>query len=450
VALVFPCLWRSNLQAGDLSSHLYNAWLVQLIHRGQAPGLSIATQSTNVLFDWILSALLALTGPAAAQRIAVVLAVLVFVRGAFAFVSAVAGKRAWDVLPFLAILAYGWVFRVGLFNFYLSLGLCFWALALAWSFPRRLPAVLAILIAAYVAHGLPPVWAAGVLIYRAVWIRVPGRARLFAAGILVAMVALSVAMALTLRIQWSFSQLLLTTGADQAYIYDSKYQWISIGILLLWASIAWKSRKALTGLPFHIWALTAAGILIFPTSAWLPQYHHALAFIAERMSLAAGVCLCAALAGTQTAAWQRYAIAAVTAIFLLFVYTDEGALNDLEERIAAATSRVPPEGRVVTSIHTSQLRTNPIDHMIDRVCIGHCYSYANYEPSSGQFRVRVTGPTTIVAPTDMDSSRMQTGGYAVKPRDLPLFRISLSNTGEIVVQEMPPGALIDATWWNGL
>ena len=60
------------------------------------------------------------------------MAVLVFVWGAFAFVSKVAGRRPWHLLPCIAMLAYGWVFHMGFFNFYLSLGLCFWALALAW------------------------------------------------------------------------------------------------------------------------------------------------------------------------------------------------------------------------------------------------------------------------------------------------------------------------------
>src|SRR5438445_743954 len=75
VLLLIPCFWQSRLQAGDLSSHIYNAWLAQLIARGQAPGLSIASQTTNVLFDWILSALFQSVGASAAQRISAALAV---------------------------------------------------------------------------------------------------------------------------------------------------------------------------------------------------------------------------------------------------------------------------------------------------------------------------------------------------------------------------------------
>ena len=40
--LLVPCFWQRRIQAGDLASHVYNAWLAQLIERGQAPGLWIA------------------------------------------------------------------------------------------------------------------------------------------------------------------------------------------------------------------------------------------------------------------------------------------------------------------------------------------------------------------------------------------------------------------------
>ena len=59
------------------------------------------------------------------------------------------------------MLAYGWVFHMGFFNFYLSMGLCFWALALAWEWHARSVAIaVPLLCLAYVAHALPVVWTA--------------------------------------------------------------------------------------------------------------------------------------------------------------------------------------------------------------------------------------------------------------------------------------------------
>src|SRR5881396_2519473 len=88
VVVLIPCFWQRRIQAGDLSSHIYNSWLSQQIEIGKAPGLVIAPMSTNVLFDLMLGGLFRIAGPEAAQRIAVSMAVLIFFWGAFAFLSA--------------------------------------------------------------------------------------------------------------------------------------------------------------------------------------------------------------------------------------------------------------------------------------------------------------------------------------------------------------------------
>ena len=151
-----PATGSRASKAGDLSSHIYSSWLARLIESGRAQGLEAVHQTTNLLFDFILSGLFKVVGAEAAQRISVSLVVLTFVWGAFAFISAVSGRRAWHLMPVIAMLAYGWVFHMGFFNFYLSLGLCFWALALAWEWkPWRLAAAAPILALAYLAQALP-------------------------------------------------------------------------------------------------------------------------------------------------------------------------------------------------------------------------------------------------------------------------------------------------------
>src|SRR5213079_3035567 len=101
-----------------------------------------------------------------AQRIAVSIAVLTFVWGAFSFVSVVARGRSWHLLPCIAMLAYGWVFHMGFFNFYLSMGLCFGAMSLFWKPSRRRIVFAAVLLVlAYIAHALPVVWMCGLLAY---------------------------------------------------------------------------------------------------------------------------------------------------------------------------------------------------------------------------------------------------------------------------------------------
>src|SRR5712672_4222573 len=81
ITLLAPCFWHRRIEAGDLGSHVYNAWLAQLIERGQAPGLYLARQWNNVLFDLLLLKLGNLFGFAVAQKIGVSLCVLIFFWG---------------------------------------------------------------------------------------------------------------------------------------------------------------------------------------------------------------------------------------------------------------------------------------------------------------------------------------------------------------------------------
>ena len=67
------------------------------------------------------------------------------------------------------MLAYGWVFHMGFFNFYMALGMCFWAMALVWNpKPWRLAAAAGVLALAYLAHALPVAWCVCLLVYLAV------------------------------------------------------------------------------------------------------------------------------------------------------------------------------------------------------------------------------------------------------------------------------------------
>ncbi len=454
-ALLVPCFWQSRIQAGDLGSHIYNAWLAELIRQGRAPGLSIAPQTTNVLFDLLLIGLFRTVGCAAAQRIAVSLAVLAFAWGAFAFVGATA-RREWALLPVIGMLAYGWAFHMGFFNFYLSLGLCSWALALGWSLaPRRLLAAGPILLVAYVAQALPVEWVCLVLGF--LWLArrlrpKPG----WSVGVAVAgIAALRVVLWATMPTSWATSQIECVAGVDQAWVYNGKYWVTAAGLLLVFVALAAESirqngaRRLLDSELLQVIAVTAAGVLLLPSWVWLPGYHHPLVFISERMSLAIGVLLAAVAATASPRRWHRWAIGSLAAVFFVFLYVDERALNRFEDQVRDRVAQLPPMARVVSNAD-ADVHVNALAHMLDRVCIGRCYSYANYEPSSGAFRIRVTGPTSIVTPAALDASHMQRGEYTVEERDLPLYRISVAGDGSLAVDSMPAGTLIGVSKWNGL
>ena len=463
LAALAPCFWQPRIQAGDLSSHLYNAWLAQLIERGQAPGLTLARQSNNILFDWMLSGLLRAFGPGAAERVAVSAAVLVFFWGAFAFVWSCArpapARAPWHVAPCLAMLAYGWVFHMGLFNFYLSLGLCFAALAVVRRGKRGAVLVFPLLGIAYVAHALPVGWAAGVLLYDGAARALAPRYRIpLLAGALTGLAGLAALLCARFGGRWVPSQLMAISGAEQTWVYAMHYAPIAAAVLAIW--VLWFQRmletrgaeRTILDVRFQLWLLCAAGVVVIPGEILLPGMRHTLNVMAERMSLATAVMFCGLAASVRPRRGEIVALGAIAAIFFGCIYADERALNRLETRMAAAVAGLAPGQRVVSALEEPNSRVNCLAHLIDRVCLGRCFSYANYEPSTAQFRVRANGENGIVVWQYGQSWGMQAGGYLVEARDLPLYQLDVCGPGGsgLCATPVKAGAVLQPTWLHVL
>jgi hypothetical protein len=357
--LLAPCHWQPRLHAGDLSSHIDNSWLARLIESGRAQGLEAVRQTTNFLFDLILGGLFKVVGAEAAQRIAVSLAVLTFAWGAFAFISTVSGRRAWHLMPVIGMLAYGWVFQMGFFDFYLSLGLCFWALALGWeSKPWRLAAAGPILALAYLAHALPVVWAAGLLAY--LWLagRTAARTRAWMMAVsLLAMVLLRAWTGGTRIAEWSLQRIFMTSAADPSWTFDAKYYVLLVGLLLVWGALfldlmhQWGTLRLASSIPFQVCVVGAAGVFLLPATVLIPGFQHALVLIAERMALGVSVCVCALVGAARPRILERYALVVVALIFFGFLYRDERAMNALEDRMQGAVAQsVPGHGVVIRGV----------------------------------------------------------------------------------------------------
>ena len=448
VLLLAPVYWQPRVQAGDLSSHIYNAWLAQLIETGRSQGLVIVSQTTNILFDLMLGGLFRLFGAEAAQRISVSVAVLVFVWGAFRFVSVVGGRPAWHLLPCIAMLAYGWVFHMGFFNFYLSMGLCLWVLAVVWEWrPRRVAIAVPLVVLAYTAHALPVAWVAGLMLYQWLARRISPRARVYVTAFsLVGMVALRIVVAHAMFSRWSAQQIKMATGADQVSVFDSKYYVVLMGLVFLWGLLfldlarASGPRHVVSSVPFQFCVISAAAVSLLPTTILLPGFHHGLVFIADRMSLGVAICVCALLAAARPRAFQRYALALLAVVFFGFLYRDEKILNVIEDRMDDAISQLPAGQRILSGVDDPDLHTFAVTHMIDRACLGRCFSYANYEPSTALFRIRAVADNPYVTARYADSWAMQAGKYVVQDTDLPLLQLVLDQAGRMVVRNLNAGA----------
>jgi len=439
LALLIPCVWQERIQAGDLSSHLYNAWLALEIKRGAVPNLAIVFPWTNTLCDWMLEALLRFQNSVVAERVVSGAAVLVFFWGAFRLIHVATGAEPWPLAPFLAMMSYGLVFELGFLNYYVSTGLCLWILALLWTPDRRretLAAPLAIL--ALLAHALPVAWTALALGYLRLFRRITPHRRIW-------MLPAGVAGFVLLRIlvisrfpnRWSLDQVaslggvLGATGVEQVWLHNPKYVMVALGVLGLWWMLFLDrfDRESMTTNPIaHLCALNMAVFALAPSAVQLPQYQHVLAYIPQRVSLFEAVLILVLIGGARPSRVMSGCSCFLAAIFFLFLYVDDKALNVAESQMNALIATVPAGGRVVASVTDSHSRLSALSHAADRACIGHCFSYGNYEPASGQFRIRVLGANRAVAPNMRVVKEIEEGRHIVTEEEAPIYAICNSDS----------------------
>ncbi len=460
VLLVVPCIWHQRIEAGDLPSHTYNAWLAQLVHKGQAPGLYLTTRWDNVLFDVTLAHAAGVLGFAAAQKLLVSLCVLLFFWGVFALASAVAGRPPWLLAPAIAMIAYGYAFNMGFVNYYLSTGFASFALAAAWrGGVRRWILALALAPLVLLAHPVGFLWLAGTLAYRAVRQLLPGwwKAAVPAAAT-VAFFALHEYLLHLAKFEvlWNAPPVYLRTGADQLMLYGFRYD------VLAWTGFGFGCACFVAGLiarrhdraalrhvvaPLELYAVSFVALLLLPENLRFDPNAGWVGLLVSRLTIVPaiwGICALACLVRPSPAAenapsrpslasrapalhflaraWQGAGFAALAAVFFVFLYQDTAWLNRLEAHVESVLSPLPFGTRIIPLIAAEPgWRVQFIGHVADRACIGRCFTYSNYEAPSRQFRLRVSAQgSPIVTASEKDSGDMEDGDYTVRASDPPL------------------------------
>lgn len=432
---VLPCFWQPRLQAADLASHTYGVWLAQWIEQGKAPGLTLVFQTSNILFDLILNGAVHTLGFGLGPRVAVAVCVLLLFWGSFQLVTQFTKNRPWFLVSSLLILSYGWTLHYGLMNFYLGLAIAVWGMALCWERQSwRVGVGAGLILLSLAAHPLPAAWAAGLLAYSWVAPHLHENRRLWllAAGIF-AIAAISFYLSANFE-TISTPPVVPVLPADQAWVFGIKYAGIALLLEVFWVFLLMRLvhlrgfKEVIHSVPFQLFVLTMAFVLIMPTSVKLPLFTAPLSYITDRMTLPAGLLLCCLLAPAQPPAWQRIGLHALAGVFFVSLFTDALALNRMEGRMEQLMSALPPTQRVICSLDDPGIRIGLLKSVCDRACIGRCFSYSFYEPSTGQFQIRAKGPSPVVE-TDHDKlNQLESGGYVVRPEDLPLYQMAFCGT----------------------
>ena len=431
--LLVPCFWHRHIEACDLGSHLYNAWLAQLIHRGQVSGLWIAGQRTNVLFDLFLSSFGAVFGLHAAERIAVSLSILIFFWGAFALVAAASLRAPWFLAPIIAMIAFGYTFHMGFFNVYLSLGLSFFALAILWRGQGR-ERLLALLLAPLMllAHPIGLIWFVAAAAYILIAEKIPPRLHVL---------PFSAAMATLVAAHFYFVRRYITeaavrplymfNGADQLLLFGGRYRIPSLAVIIFTLAVIVlgltrsprEKFRALAAVPLELYVLAFAAVPLLPRGITFGPNIAPIALLTERLTSVSAILAICLLATFPVRKWHLAASLVIAVIFFSFVYQDTARADRMETQVDELVRTLPPDQRVLATIEPFPDSRILIQHMIDRACVAHCFSYGNYEPGSNVFRVRAVPGNPYVLSDYDDATSTEAGEYEVQPGDLPIHQV---------------------------
>jgi hypothetical protein len=433
--LLVPCFWHRHIEAGDLGSHVYNAWLAQLIEQGKAPGLYTVPQWNNVLFDILLLNFAKMFGFLIAEKLATSLLVLVFFWGVFLLMRAISGHAPWFFTPLIAMLAYGHLFHNGFLNYYGSVGLACIGLSLLWPATRNgLIASVILAPVILIAHPLGFALFLAVGAYRMLWRSIP-RWNWILALLSIAVCAAGcwyLSHRTNFDVEWREVPVWRMTGVDQFHVFGTRYVFCTRAVLLLAVlstilallqsgrvSQFWRERRLAGELylvSFCIVAMLPENVHTDPTAGWVGE-------IATRLTLVVavfGLCWIGCLPPRR---WHLAAYSGIALVFFLFIYGDTAFLNRMEASAEEVTGKLPFGTRAVTTMHLPADYRAHFVHIVDRACIGHCFLVSNYEPSTRQFRIRVREDSPVAVATVDDSEDMQAGNYVVQPEDLPLEQI---------------------------
>jgi hypothetical protein len=436
VAILIPCFWQRHIQAGDLASHVYNAWLAQLVGDGKAPGVYAVWQWKNVLFDLMLLKLSTIFGFGVAEKIAVSVCVLAFFWGVFTLVSVATRKRPWLLAPGLAMLAYGYVFYMGFMNYYLSLGLaCFGLAALGHGERRGILIAGGLAPLVLLAHPLGFLWLAAAGAYRLLWPRMRGWAEWLppAAAIGIGLlVRWMLARHPEYQPDWPDAPFFQWNGADQFWVFRPATRYVALAMVVFVAAatlvdlLPWprgrengKERRLFPEFYAVAFCLTS----LLPENLRPDENAGWIGLLVTRLTLISAIFAFCWLGTLRPRKWHLFALGACAAVYFTFVYRDTRQADRMEESAERITRELPPGTRVIATIFEPPDYRMVALHVVDRACVGHCFLYSNYEAATKQFRLRVREGSPVVVASADDSEDMQSGTYEVQDEDLPMKEI---------------------------
>ncbi len=327
VILLLPCFWHRHIEAGDLASHTYNAWLAQLI--GQETRLGFIWCGSGITFwwTWLWPSWAWFSDLPSAEKIVVSACVLIFFWGAFGFIAAATCRLPWFLVPAIAMIAYGWTFEMGFMNYYLSLGFGFFAAALFWR-GQAVDWIAAFFLSGLtlMAHPMGFLSLVGIVMYIRLAEKSSGWFRwVVLASAFLAVLGLHWYIVRHFRVAyWDTPFFYLLNGADQLVLYGNHYlfpAWIALifgsGCFIHGrvqqrkrGEPVWSFRTAL-----ELWLILLFVAAMIPELIYLPRYAAPIGFPVVRLTAVTGILGLCILGSVQPRRWHFAGLSAMCDYF---------------------------------------------------------------------------------------------------------------------------------------
>jgi hypothetical protein len=285
------------------------------------------------------------------------------------------------------------------------------------------------------AHPLGFCWLIGAFVYVALAQRMPDRLQwllvVASGGALFAVHRYLLSNAVTYRATHSS---FLYNGADQFAVFGHRYVLLAavlciFVVLILVVEFYGTGRESeictVGRIPLQLYLTVELAVLLIPDYIHSAMFQQPASAITPRLTLLSAVLGCCLLAVVQPRKWHWIGGACLAAVFFAFIFQDTGKLARMEKQVEQLVRSLPTASRVISPGWKLPGTRTLAEHFVDRACIGHCFNYANYEPASGQFRVRARAENPFVSSVlhFKGEPELHSGNYDIDVPPSPAYRI---------------------------
>jgi hypothetical protein len=253
---------------------------------------------------------------------------------------------------------------------------------------------------------------------------------------------------------WPERPFYVFNGLDQLVLYSAHYRFVAyalLAIFIFWLASEYFHRRQAPIFSNPFFLSVELYLVTFCVTSLLPQnlrggpYSAWIGLLVSRLTIISAIfalCMLSSLRPNKPAA---IATLACSLLFFTLLYRDTATLSRLESHAESLTAVLPFGTRVIPTLTSpDDSRIQFVHHIVDRACIGHCFTYSNYEPSSGQFHVRVLPGSPLIAYHAAVAQEMEAGNYIVRASDPPFVDIYQCDPADFTVlcaRTLTPGEI---------